>query len=303
MKYKDFIKDVKRSVEQKVADRDAQVEIRRIVKANDCARDGLVIMEKGLIAYPTLYLQDFYPLFQNGETIEEIAERIIEIHDHCVMPPLEYSDLESFEIAKEHLTCKLYNTTANEEYLEDAVSISFFDLSVVFYCTMILDGEHVFSSKVTQDLLEKWGLHAGDLFETARDNTEKMLGVFLKEVGEFFPELYGQGTEEQDEFFREILSDDRRIPMYILSNQTRRFGAVNMLDYRILQQLSEQLEDDLYIIPSSVHEVILTPVRGGFSREAADEMVREVNRNVLDIADILADHIYLYSREENRITV
>ena len=304
MKYKDFMEQVKRQVERKMSDREAEVEIRRIVKANDCARDSLIILEKGQTAAPTVYLKDFYTWFQNGGTIDEITDRIIEIHDQCsVVPPMEYSDLESFENAKEHLTCKLLNTAANEEYLEDAAYISFFDLSVVFYCTMIVDGEHIFSSKVTKDLMKNWGLTAGDLFETARDNTEKMLGLCLKEVGEFFPELYGIGDEEQDEFLKEALADEQRFPMYILSNETRRFGAVNMLDYEVLKELSEKLQDDLYIIPSSVHEVLLVPVHASLSREDADEMVRDVNRNVLDPSDILSDHIYLYAREEHKIVI
>ena len=70
-----------------------------------------------------------------------------------------------------------------------------------------------------------------------------------------------------------------------------------------LQKLAERLQDDLYIIPSSVHEVLLLPVHGRLCREEVDSMVKEVNRSVLKPQEILSDHVYIYSRVSKEVTM
>ncbi|MBQ6368879.1 MAG: hypothetical protein IJJ17_02260 [Parasporobacterium sp.] len=302
MTYQEFVNDVKKRVTEKTAARNARVTIMQMVKANDRVRDGLLIVENERDPSPTIYLDDLYEWHQEGISQEEIAEQILQIHDsHKNMPLPPFPDFRSFEKAKHSITCKLFNTKVNEKYLEDAATIEFFDLSVAFYCTAVVGREkHVFSSKVTEEMLEQWGKTTRDLFPLAMSNTAGMLGVYLKEVKEVFLEM--ADLQEEKDILQDALEDGERSPMYLLSNEPRRFGAVNMLQYELLQDLSEELEDDLYIIPSSIHEVLLVPVHSRLSREEADAMVRDVNRNILGTEDILSDHVYLYSRLENRIT-
>ena len=302
MTYQEFVNDVEKKMIEKTAVIKAQVKIIQMVKANDRVKDGLLIVENERDPSPTIYLDDLYEWYQEGVSLEEITDRILQIHDsNKNMPIPSFPDFCSFEKAEHSITCKLFNTKVNEKYLEDAATIEFYDLSVVFYCTAVVGREkHVYSSKVTEEMLEQWGKTTQDLFPLAMSNTAGMLGVYLKEVKEVFLEMVD--LQEEKDILQDALEDDDRSPMYLLSNEPRRYGAVNMLQYELLQDLSEELEDDLYIIPSSIHEVLLVPVHSRLSREEADAMVQDVNRNVLGTEDILSDHVYLYSRMENRIT-
>ena len=302
MTYQEFVNDVKKRMTEKTAARNARVKIMQMVKANDRVRDGILIVEEESDPAPTIYLDDLYAWYQEGVFMEEITDRILQIHDeqkNILLLP--FPDFHSFEKVKRHITCKLFNTKVNEKYLKDAATIAFYDLSVAFFCTAVVGQErHVFSSKVTEEMLQEWGKTTQDLFPLAMYNTAGMLGVYLKEVREVFLEM--ADLQEEKEILQEALEDDERSPMYLLSNSPRRFGAVNMLQYELLRELSDRLKDDLYIIPSSIHEVLLVPVHSRLSREEADAMVQDVNRNVLETEDILSDHVYLYSRLENRIT-
>lgn len=100
----------------------------------------------------------------------------------------------------------------------------------------------------------------------------------------------------------------KRLCMYPVSGSAKNFA--------------EHLRSDLYILPSSIHEVLIIPVNSfatpadpllSSANSPADtrqqsyrelsEMVQEVNATQLSTEDILSDHVYYYSRESSRITM
>ena len=123
------------------------------------------------------------------------------------------------------------------------------------------------SSKITRELMEYWNVDVQTLHDLAKKNTPQMLGIYLKEVTEIIREMMEQEGMETNESLYEALNDQERTPMYVLSNIPRNSGAVNIFVEGVLKSLSEKLEDDLYIIPSSIHEVLLIPVNGRLQKE------------------------------------
>ena len=105
----------------------------------------------------------------------------------------------------------------------------------------------------------------------------------IKPMADLLAEMMG------DELAPEDLSG---IPMYVLTNKNRIYGATGMLNGKAIQQCSELLGDRFYILPSSVHELILIPDAG--DPACLTEMVREINRTVLTPNDFLSDMVYVY---------
>lgn len=303
MKYEEFTAQVKEGLQRALAGRNAEIQIHEVIKQNDCRKDGITIREEGRMSAPTVYLEDFYEWFLAGAQLEEILRKILEIHDENKdMFPGDMLRMEQFEYAKEHVTCRLLNTAINRQYLKDVPSVQMLDLSLVFYCTIIAGREqHVLSSKISYELMESWGVDTETLYMLALKNTPALLGVYLKEVRDIFLETMGEEGLDRNMALETAINDPMRTPMYILSNIPRNSGAVNMFLGDTVSGLSDRLEDDLYIIPSSIHEVLLIPVSGRLNREEVDDMVKEVNRNVLRPQDLLSDHVYIYSRGEGRI--
>lgn len=303
MRYKEFTEAVKQSLKKKVADHGAKVEVRQIVKANDCIRDSISIIEPGRMSSPTVYLNDFYEWHQKGAAVDEISDKILKIFAHCNREvPDDFQRFELFEEAKEFITMKVLNTDINEAYLQDAVVLPYLDLSVVFYCTLIQGPHrHVFCSKITRNLMEEWGTDVQTLYALARRNTPQILGVYLKEIRDVIFEMMDDSDLGTRQNLLQALDDEDRMPMYILSNTARNSGAGNMFAEGVLEALAEQMQSDLYLIPSSIHEVLVIPVSERLSREDVDAMVEEVNCTVLRPEDILSNHVYLYEWKEDRI--
>ena len=71
----------------------------------------------------------------------------------------------------------------------------------------------------------------------------------------------------------------------------------------ILQEFAERMKENLYILPSSIHEVILLRESDAGDVRELSYMVKETNRAVVDPEEILSDSIYYYDRIRNKITI
>ncbi len=74
-----------------------------------------------------------------------------------------------------------------------------------------------------------------------------------------------------------------------------------MLYPEVLKNFSERLGQDFYVLPSSVHEVILVPVNSEADQESLRGIVTDINRTQVAEEEILADSVYFYSRNLNKI--
>lgn len=89
--------------------------------------------------------------------------------------------------------------------------------------------------------------------------------------------------------------------MKILTNHQRIFGAAVILYDGYLEKLAERWECSYYVIPSSIHEMIIFPRLEGDDGETLQKIVEEVNATVLDPQEILSNSVYLYDKEKKKL--
>ena len=89
--------------------------------------------------------------------------------------------------------------------------------------------------------------------------------------------------------------------MYVLTTESSTLGACAMYYPDVKEKAGELIGSDYYILPSSVHEVILIPDTAGIDAKELCDMVRQANRTVVEEKDILSDNVYHYSRDERRL--
>ena len=89
--------------------------------------------------------------------------------------------------------------------------------------------------------------------------------------------------------------------MDIMTNKQNYYGAVNVLYQDVLKIVAEKLNANLYILPSSVHEVLIVPESSNTSAEELYQMVCNVNRTEVSVDDFLTDNVYYYNREKNTL--
>ena len=97
---------------------------------------------------------------------------------------------------------------------------------------------------------------------------------------------------------------EEEIPLFVMSNGDYMNGASVILYKDVLRDFAKYMEYDLYILPSSIHEVIiLLDNEYAKAPEELARMVRETNRIVVDREEILSDHVYYYDREKDEIRI
>ena len=88
--------------------------------------------------------------------------------------------------------------------------------------------------------------------------------------------------------------------LFILTNKLKIHGCTCIAYPRLLKRIADFLEDNLIIIPSSIHEVLIIPenaAKPDYSMEDFQSMITDINETELTDDEVLSDHAYLYERE------
>ena len=139
--------------------------------------------------------------------------------------------------------------------------------------------------------MEYWGVPLELLYRLAIENTPRLLQAECKPMQVVICELLGQPCPEEEE----------ESGMYVLSNHHRHFGAACILYDRVLEDIGNQLNEDYYVLPSSIHEMIILPVSCLSDQMDLDSMITEINETQVSEEEVLSDHAYYFSRKENRL--
>ncbi|MDE7298617.1 MAG: hypothetical protein K2N94_07280, partial [Lachnospiraceae bacterium] len=89
--------------------------------------------------------------------------------------------------------------------------------------------------------------------------------------------------------------------LYILRNTGEKYGAAALLYPGVLQTLAENSGADLFLLPSSTHEMLVMKVDGRKAKEL-QRVVMEVNRSELKPEDILSNQVYCYDAKTQSLS-
>ena len=197
------------------------------------------------------------------------------------------------KIAKKSLFVKLVNTERNESLVEQSISKEFLDLSAVVRVVLKMDKEGMASMALSKGAAEILGMTEEEIYAAALANTLRL----------FPPKLMNLGRYVEMSIGGKLPFGEDEVTTYILTNQKEVDGAIYFMSPEVVGAIAEALEDDLYILPCSVNEVLL--VRASELEDGVDElkeMVRDVNETVVSEKDILSYSVYYYDKE-NGITI
>ena len=298
MEYKEFVEYIKMNAGY-IAGEGGNITINHVIKNNGCEMDGLVIMEKGKHIAPTIYLDSFYELYTNGENIKNIIRQIEVIYEQNKNNvTFDVNILKHFDTIKDKIVYKVVNYRSNEKLLEQVPHKRILDLAVVFYC--LLDNEYGRSATalIYNNNLKNWNVTIDDVYKAALKNTPDLLHSKISSMAALF-EKCGVNVDGEEVDLKDYVPSD----MYVLTNESKLNGAACILYENVLYDFAQKLGADLYILPSSVHEVILLPKLSMFEKDELVNMVKEVNTEGVAADEVLSDHVYEYNRTERLITM
>ena len=300
--FKERIKDdIKDYMDEKY--KDCEVVIRKVNKTNREV-DGLDMLDiPGLKnATPTLYVNDLYEKYEKTGDYEEIARMAAETMEYGIKSFNSQIKEECLDTSKlkDKVFFSLINAEQNRELLNTVPHREFEDLAIVYRWNIGSDSMGTYTNLVNNDLAEKEGLTENDLYNAANKNTKELFPVLVKNMNEVISEIiFGEselGEEMQEEFNEVMMETPNEHSMYVITNESKLYGAASILYEEPLHELAEKVGSDLYILPSSVHEVIAVSADFSSPDELA-EMVYEINMDQVDINDRLSNQVYCYDKD------
>lgn len=280
---------------------DMEVRVDSVDKVNR-KLDGLSLLAKSeeTMVSPTLYISDMYEKYlKTGDlqaTLREAAEAMDELFREATIPPLDIST------AKDNIIFQLVNTMQNEDMLKNLPHREFQDLSIMYRWVVGVDQKGLSSIVINNHVAESLGMGEEQLFKAAAENTRRILPPVVQSMNEVMRDMFmadGMPKELADLMLGE---QEPERTMWVISNESRIDGAASMLYEDKLHNLAERVGTDLYILPSSVHEVIAVSVEMGEPEELA-QMVAEINMDQVDLSERLSNQVYHYDKDLRKITL
>lgn len=280
---------------------DMEVRVTPVDKVNR-KLDGLSLLaqNENTMISPTLYINDMYEKYsKTGDlqaTLREAAEAMDEAFREAEVPPLDIST------AKDNIIFQLVNTMQNEDLLKKLPHRDFQDLSIIYRWVVGVEQQGISSVVINNHVAESLGMGEEELFKAAAENTRRILPPVVQSMNEVMRDMFvadGMPKELADLMIGE---QEPEMTMWVISNERKIEGAASMLYEDKLHSLAEKVGTDLYILPSSVHEVIAVSVEMGEPEELA-RMVAEINMDQVDLSERLSNQVYHYDKDLRKITL
>lgn len=279
---------------------DTRISIDSFSRNNRMSLDGLTIIEPGSNISPTIYLESYFEQYEQGADFTEICGQILQYYrEHRYLQNIDVSFFTSLENVRPRIVYKLIHYDKNRELLKEIPHFIYLDLAIIFYYLLPNSSQENASILIYNSHLAYWNISRDNLLLFAQQNTRKLLPESCESLTDLIFSLL-PGTETPD---LPAESGDNVLPMYVLTNEMRYFGACCILYPEVLKKISEKLGDNLILLPSSVHEFILVPA--GFAEHPDDfrGIVKEVNQTGVAQEEILSDSIYYYDRSADKVSL
>lgn len=268
-----------------------EIQVTEVVKNNNIHLTGVVITKRPANVSPTIYLNQYYQKYQEEGNFQQTVGEMMALYEQQAKKlQLDMSFFTDFTQVKERLYHKLVHYEKNKKMLEDVPHIRWNDLAVVFYYAMEQDVVGRATITIRKEHLAIWKQEEGMLFAIAQENMRRDMPELLVPMKELLEEMTGVELEKQYD-----------VPMYVLTNKEKIFGASVLLYSEKLQELAEKTGKNLLILPSSVHEVLLMPDEEDREYGFYRQMVEEVNTTQVDPEEVLSYSLYCYDRQKKEI--
>lgn len=248
---------------------------------------------------PMIYLEPYMEMYFSGTSMSAVVDMLVRDYlQYSQTKNIDTSIFSDWETANSNIFLKLINYEKNQEFLTDVPYVRFLDLAYIFY--FVWEGQEFIESATTvihNRHMEAWSQTASSLYETAMKNTYKKENTSVASMSDLIQDITGESLIENSEV------EDEQVLMTIVSNAKRIFGASMMGNIRLLKALAESKGKDLYILPSSTHEIIVLPAEIENPVGEFKAIVQAVNQEKVSPEEFLSDEVYYFNREKQEVTI
>ena len=208
---------------------------------------------------------------------------------------LDYADCQ------EKIVMRLISFEKNKKMLEETPYIPFLDMAVVFYFLADNDQNGIASIRITNEIMNDWKTDVKELYTLASDNSKRIFEEKVMPMSKMFEEFNIDISKIRSEEANRIYEE--RSEPYVVTNNIGINGASVILYPDMLREIAAKLGGDFYVLPSSIHEVLVVSASEDIDEKSLKKMVEDINRNYLLPDEYLSDNVYKYNLIYNSLYI
>lgn len=287
----DFSKEFERRIEDR-CEEGVSVKFHNVTKNNGVILHGITILSGKNMA-PTFYEESFYEIYKKEEDMEKTVDNFFyNYFRECPVNDFDLDFFTDYEKVKENICYKVINKNKNVDLLQKIPHISFLNLAICFYYSTENIGKSKGSILIYNEHMEMWKTNTQELYQYASVNTPKKMPAERVAIQDMIKDI----TDE--EMIECIPPEDN---LYIMTNSERNYGAMTLFYPGVLEETSQFFNGSFYIIPSSIHELLIMRDSGLQDEEYLKEMVQCVNTTAVSEEEYLSNHPYYYDAQLKKL--
>lgn len=272
---------------------DFSFETTNVIKRNDEKLIGIIGRTSHALC-PTVYVEPFYQNYRQGMSADEVIDRMAEIfwQEHLsVKSELSIrNNMEDFEKIKDRLIIVLSSLDMNEQWLKDKCYRPFLNLAATVGILVDVDETSNSIIHVKEKMLDMWNVTFEYIFEVAKENSFIESNIRFKDI---YDVLTLDGIS---------LDADAGL-LYVATNRHNFMGANLLMNNSFLYEIAEKLQDSFYIIPSSVHELLVLPACQVQDIEGLNLLIQNINDTEVILSDRLSYTLYYYDCTTHKVSI
>ena len=331
MKFQDFCETVEKNIQNYLPPRyrKAEVMIQKKCKVNLGEMVGISVTMPGSMIGPIIYLNDYYAQVSHGRmTMEDALGSIaregaksLDQLKNDVIGKVSLKNLNSWEAMKDKVYLSAVGRTRNEELLKNVPHREMGDIACTYRIHLMEPGGSSGSILVTNESMKGYGITEAQLYQAAVANTLKNDPPTLNHMSDVIGciAVPGAPTEGQKEKLQSTnllreeedrQKDDRDaqggrdefsvgddIPLMVLTNSSMMMGAASVFVPGVMEKIQEKMPEGFYVLPSSIHEVMIFPKSMGSDPHELDEMISDINETQVAPDEQLSDLCHEYDAD------
>ena len=302
--YEEFLSEFVREMESKLADYGMEVSIVNKMRNNGILEKCIKVDIPGCNMSPSIGTLSIYEHYREFDDMEKIvsalSNKIIEDKNRQI-------DTMSV-LSKENILNSTYlmvvNTKSNQKLLSETPHyfIAEGELAAIPRLNINITDKSGFII-IKNDLLPKLQMTGDEILQVAKINTS---GQNLFEINSLLSVTMQAMTDNGEDIandFSEFFTESTP-KTFVITNKDKKLGACCLACPEVIGTAIEKMGIDCYILPSSIHEVILIEKKGNFNEiEELRDMVKQVNRQSIAAAEILSDKVFVYNQKTKKIEI
>ena len=296
MEFNEFREKVKEALPDFLTDdlRNAEIKDTAVNKLQGESYSGISVTPEGSRVGVSINLEDAFLDYQTGSQFTAVMNRLADtiVGTLGERNQFDLGFLADYSAVKNMLTVEVVGKDQNAEMLQSVPHQEMEDLAAVYRIDLGVTENGNATVLITNEMMRNYGLTPDQLHKDALDAAQHTMKYSIRSMDEVLMGMAQSMGVEQDQ---PVMFSS---PLYVATTERDMFGAGVLAVPSFFEDAAEKLDGNFYVLPSSVHEILLLPDRFAPEPQLLKEMVQDVNANEVDMAVVPGKEPRLMSEDE-----